>query len=320
MSQPTQWDIDELRQTFKLVDGVLYKKTNKKEEYLPANILQTNEQYGYVTYKSTYLRVHRLVWMLHYGYNPTILDHINGDKMNNSIENLREVTNRENQQNQCRHRKGKLPGIRKSADAWHAHFKRNQVAIEIGPYHTKEDAHQVYIDAIQHLDIQIDNNIKWRDYLIEQNRIKHPLINEDRNIRQDPLSHKWILCTHIPKMTYLGSYNTKEEAIQGRITAEEMQANSFSHEDFMWHWKKHYKEQRKLYAIKNPPVRKKPAAKQITYLTAWNETKTLHQWSKDTRCLVTYAGLSNRHRLGWNAEEALTLPIYTRCTKKLTAC
>ena len=40
--------------------------------------------------------VHRLVWLYHHGYWPKELDHINGVRDDNRIENLREVTRQQN--------------------------------------------------------------------------------------------------------------------------------------------------------------------------------------------------------------------------------
>ena len=39
---------------------------------------------------------HRLIWFYHYGEWPAYLDHINGDRTDNRIENLREVTTQQN--------------------------------------------------------------------------------------------------------------------------------------------------------------------------------------------------------------------------------
>lgn len=51
---------------------------------------------------------HRLVWLYVYGSYPSMIDHINGNRDDNRIGNLREVTNSQNQMNKSRQRNGRL--------------------------------------------------------------------------------------------------------------------------------------------------------------------------------------------------------------------
>lgn len=50
--------------------------------------------------KKVSLKVHRIVWAIKYGYWPSLqIDHINGNKADNRIENLRLASNAENMRN-----------------------------------------------------------------------------------------------------------------------------------------------------------------------------------------------------------------------------
>ena len=51
------------------------------------------------TFKGTLWYLHQMVWVYFHGYKPKMLDHINGDTSDNRIENLRECTPAQNQQN-----------------------------------------------------------------------------------------------------------------------------------------------------------------------------------------------------------------------------
>lgn len=56
---------------------------------------------GYVTvgfnYKKYY--AHRLAWKIFYNEDPEFIDHIDGNRQNNSIKNLRSVSRKQNQKN-----------------------------------------------------------------------------------------------------------------------------------------------------------------------------------------------------------------------------
>ena len=61
-------------------------------------------------------KVHRLIFLLEYGYLPKEIDHINGDRQDNRIENLREVTRSQNQFNKtmCKNNTSGTRGV-----SWH---------------------------------------------------------------------------------------------------------------------------------------------------------------------------------------------------------
>lgn len=60
------------------------------------------DAYGYLVLKikGKQLKAHRIAWFLHYGSWPIgVIDHINGDRIDNRIRNLRDVSVKENNAN-----------------------------------------------------------------------------------------------------------------------------------------------------------------------------------------------------------------------------
>jgi len=88
---------------------------------------------------------HRIVWAMHYGQWPTkSLDHIDGNKANNAITNLREVTAQENMRNrriQKNNTSGHV-GVRwnKVESKWQAEIRVSGISIYLGLYPDIEDA------------------------------------------------------------------------------------------------------------------------------------------------------------------------------------
>lgn len=91
---------------------------------------------------------HRVVWALYYGDYPTLdIDHINGDRTDNRIANLRLVTMRQNQQNLKWHRKGRLVGAsyNKEMKKWKSQISINGETKHIGYYPSEQSAHEAYV-------------------------------------------------------------------------------------------------------------------------------------------------------------------------------
>jgi len=64
-----------------------------------AGMLDKNVGYVRVGLAGKNWLLHRLIYMMHYGYMPDEVDHVNGNKLDNKIENLRAATKIENQRN-----------------------------------------------------------------------------------------------------------------------------------------------------------------------------------------------------------------------------
>jgi len=86
-------DIDSslVKSLFNYRDGELFwKKNNKKAGCFKPT--------GYIVIEvnNKNMMAHRLVWMYHYGKIDSYIDHIDGNKANNKIENLRLATKAQN--------------------------------------------------------------------------------------------------------------------------------------------------------------------------------------------------------------------------------
>ena len=100
---------------------------------------------GYKKYKA-----HRLAWIYVHGNLPNIIDHIDGNTLNNSIINLRNVTSRKNSSNSKNHRNGKLIGahFHKQSNKWRSYIYINNKQEYLGVFKTELEAHNTYINYL----------------------------------------------------------------------------------------------------------------------------------------------------------------------------
>lgn len=89
-----------------------------------------------------------------------VVDHIDGNKLNNQRANLRVVTQRKNTQNQKRHRAGSLVGttFRKRDKVWQVTIRIDGKKNYIGTFSTELEAHEAYIATSKNSTSQIDKN------------------------------------------------------------------------------------------------------------------------------------------------------------------
>jgi hypothetical protein len=114
---------------------------------------------GYVTVclGRTPVPAHRIAWLLHYGEWPQYdIDHINGNRADNRIGNLRDVPRRINRENM----RSAMPGSRSGllGVRWHARDRLWYAAITVrgrrtilGYFKDASEAHQRYVEAKRQL-------------------------------------------------------------------------------------------------------------------------------------------------------------------------
>jgi len=87
---------------------------------------------------------HRLAWLYVYGVFPNMIDHIDGNRTNNIITNLRDVSYKENQRNLtiASNNTSGVTGVsfNKERCKWEAKIQVNGKTIHLGRYRDKEDA------------------------------------------------------------------------------------------------------------------------------------------------------------------------------------
>lgn len=144
-----------LFQLFVYKDGQLLHKNKLKNGLQAGSIVGTKDKNGYLKtlIKRKPYRVHRLIWIMHHGYEPQVLDHINGIPDDNRIENLREATHSQNNLNRRMHHRNKsgFKGVSWIAqrNLYRASVFINGVKHVFGHYKTAEEAYAVYCEEVK---------------------------------------------------------------------------------------------------------------------------------------------------------------------------
>ena len=114
------------------------------------------EKTGYlvITINGKQYYQHRIVWLLVSGSWPVNqIDHIDGNRKNNSIANLRQATPSQNQENRkCQNKTG-YSGVtfHKKTNKWQAQIKKRGISYYLGLFDSVESAHAAYVDAKKEL-------------------------------------------------------------------------------------------------------------------------------------------------------------------------
>jgi hypothetical protein len=106
--------------------------------------------YGYriIGYEGHNYRAHRIAWLLVHGVWPNIIDHINGDRLDNRLSNLRDGTHAENNMNQAKPKRANpYLGVSAFRGKWRAVIQVSGKQKHLGVFNTPEDAAQAYIEA-----------------------------------------------------------------------------------------------------------------------------------------------------------------------------
>lgn len=109
-----------------------------------------NVGYRFVRVGSQAMLAHRVAWAIHHGAWPVAeIDHKDGDKLNNRIDNLREATRSQNNINRPGRALSGYKGVARRGKRWKAVIQVNRHEVHLGTFDTPELAHAAYKGAIK---------------------------------------------------------------------------------------------------------------------------------------------------------------------------
>jgi hypothetical protein len=143
-----------LHDLFEYADGKLFWRVNRGCVHAgdEAGTLQKTgaaKNRIYITVDGKKYLLHRVIWFLHHNEVPEFLDHIDGDPLNNKIENLRPATKAQNAMNR-KVRSDSLTGVKgimKKGKKFGASIYLNNKPVYLGTFETAELAKVAYVQA-----------------------------------------------------------------------------------------------------------------------------------------------------------------------------
>jgi hypothetical protein len=140
--------------------GQFLRKKKTGNSTKQGELVGSNKGNGYIVLclKSRLYLAHRMAWLYVYGAMPTSnIDHINGNRADNRISNLRLATQSQNIANSLisKANKSGCKGVswRKDIKKWRASIMVNYKQIALGCYDSKDEAYDAYISAaIKHFE------------------------------------------------------------------------------------------------------------------------------------------------------------------------
>ena len=132
--------------------GLMTRKL-KRGKCFVGDAVGSADMHGYLTVRvgvRSY-KVHRIIWLHAYGHWPSgDVDHINGERSDNRLSNLRDVCRASNLQNQRKAKNNKstgVLGVYPDKARFCAKISINNKSKHLGMFDTVEDAHAAYVAA-----------------------------------------------------------------------------------------------------------------------------------------------------------------------------
>ena len=133
--------------------GIFFCKKKYAKKILVGSIVGANHLAGYkhIMLQRTQFLAHRLAWFYVYGCWPNMeIDHIDGNRSNNAISNLRDVDRLTNAQNKTRPQSNNLSGflgVHAKRGRWVADIKVKGKTFRVGTFDTPTEASEAFLNA-----------------------------------------------------------------------------------------------------------------------------------------------------------------------------
>jgi hypothetical protein len=120
---------------------------NTKFSNKPAGYVKTN--YGIISINGEDIKLHNILYILYYREKPIMVDHINGDTLDNRKLNLRNVTKIQNSYNRKLNSNSStgFKGVYKRYNRYTARISVNGIRKFLGDFDTPEQAYEAYKTA-----------------------------------------------------------------------------------------------------------------------------------------------------------------------------
>lgn len=133
------------------VTGIFRRRVSLSNSCKVGEIAGSQHSSGYImiSVRGKLYYAHRLAWLYVHGKWPAQIDHRNGKRADNPIDNLRECTTSENQQNLKKEGRGgttSFLGVHfdRFTNRWRASIRANGKTIKLGRFNTEDEASAAY--------------------------------------------------------------------------------------------------------------------------------------------------------------------------------
>ena len=132
-----------VKDLYEYKEGCLYYKKRRFRVTVGKKVgYSSSDGYQHTFVHMQHILLHRLIFLFHHGYLPEFVDHENGDRTDNRIENLRPATIEENARNRgiAKNNSTGVTGVKMDHSKFRAVINVNKKRISLGTYKTLEEA------------------------------------------------------------------------------------------------------------------------------------------------------------------------------------